>query len=121
MVSTKQVGFVLAALAFATPVVLAHMKVVKTVPEQGSTVSKVPTAVQVWYTQEPDGPISKLSLEGPQGDVKLLVHPGEDNSLMGMIEDANLGNGDYHVTWQTAGDDGHIQKGEYTFTVKRTE
>ena len=38
--------------------------------------------------------------------------------LMGMVKDKDLADGDYVVKWQTSGDDGHIQKGEYKFTLK---
>ena len=37
---------------------------------------------------------------------------------MGMVKDKDLADGDYVVKWQTSGDDGHIQKGEYKFTLK---
>ena len=109
-----------AVLALVSTAAFAHMKVSKTAPEDGATLTKAPTSVQVWYTQEPDAAVSKMALTGPNGDVELFVHPGGDKSLMGMIE-GSVGDGDYVVTWQTAGDDGHIQKGEYKFTVKSTE
>ena len=107
-------------LALVSTLAFAHMKVSKTAPEDGATLTEAPTSVQVWYTQEPDPAVSKMTLSGPKGEVKLFVHPGGDKSLMGMVE-GSIGDGDYVVTWQTAGDDGHIQKGEYKFTVKSTD
>ena len=125
MSTTKRIAFaatpmLMLALVLGSTVALAHMKVSKTAPEEGATLTEAPTSVQVWYTQEPDAAVSKMSLQGPSGDVKLFIHPGGDKSLMGMIE-GSIGDGDYVVTWQTAGDDGHIQKGEYKFTVKSAE
>ena len=89
------------------------MGVTKTEPEDGAILDKAPEAVQVWYTQEPDAAVSKVSMSGPNGEVALFVHPGKDKSLMGMVQDKDLADGEYVVKWQTSGDDGHIQKGEY--------
>lgn len=97
---------------------LAHMRVNKTAPEDGSTIAKAPNAIQVWFTQNPDSAVSKMSMSGPSGEVDLYVHLGGNKSLMGMVQTQNLGDGNYTVNWQTAGDDGHIQKGDYTFTVE---
>ena len=110
-----------ALLIAATSVTLAHMAVTKTAPEDGAILDKAPEAVQVWYTQEPDAAVSKVSLTGPNGDVALFVHPANDKSLMGMVKDKNLADGEYVVKWQTSGDDGHIQKGEYKFTLKSSD
>ena len=102
----------------AASVTLAHMGVTKTEPEDGAILDKAPEAVQVWYTQEPDAAVSKVSMSGPNGEVALFVHPGKDKSLMGMVQDKDLADGEYVVKWQTSGDGGHIQKGEYKFTLK---
>jgi methionine-rich copper-binding protein CopC len=32
-----------------------------------------------------------------------------------------IGDGSYIVNWQTSGDDGHVQKGEFTFTLKHAK
>ena len=111
------VALVLVSSAAAT----AHMKVAKTSPAEGESLAKAPAHVQVWFTQKPDAAMSKLSLTGPKGDVSLFVHPAEENSLMGMIQEKSLADGTYVVKWQAAGDDGHIQRGEFTFTLKPSE
>ena len=41
-----------------------------------------------------------------------------DKSLMAVVN-GDMPDGVYTVSWQAAGKDGHIQKGEFTFTVKR--
>jgi methionine-rich copper-binding protein CopC len=35
--------------------------------------------------------------------------------------DGSLADGRYAARWQAAGDDGHVQKGEYVFTIRRTK
>ena len=97
----------------------SHMKVGKTSPENGAMLDASPETIRVWYTQEPDVAVSKLTLEGPGGASELeLKAPGE-KSLSAAV--SGLGDGSYTVKWQTAGDDGHIQKGEFSFTIRASE
>ncbi len=118
MRTARHVTFFLVLLVIVSSVALAHMQATKMDPEDGATVKEAPKWVQIWYSQEPDSAVSKLTLTGPDGEVKLFVHPSDDNSLMGMVQQDNLRDGEYTVEWQAAGDDGHIQKGEYKFTLK---
>lgn len=118
MKRTYWIAMILLSTLAVASTALAHMAVKKTTPEDGAALSKAPEWVQVWYTQEPDEAVGKMSLTGPKGDVPLFVHSGGEMSLMGMIEDKDLPDGEYVVEWQAAGDDGYIQNGEYKFTLK---
>ena len=40
-----------------------------------------------------------------------------DKSMMADLK-AHLSDGNYVVSWQAAGDDGHVSKGEFKFSVK---
>lgn len=99
--------------------VFAHMKMAKSMPAADSTGAK-PAKIQIWFTQTPDRAVSKITLSGASGEVKLgpLVI-GSDKSMSAAVEGA-MGDGAYKVSWQAAGDDGHVQKGEYSFTVRQT-
>ena len=97
---------------------MAHMRVQKTMPEDGAVLSGAPSRVQVWYTQAPDPAISQLLLEGADGAVALdETAIGDDKSLMATLPTA-LAQGVYTVKWRTAGDDGHTQRGDFSFTVR---
>ncbi len=97
---------------------MAHMRVQKTMPEDGAVLSGAPSRVQVWYTQAPDPAISQLLLEGADGAVALdETAIGDDKSLMAILPTA-LAGGIYTVKWRTAGDDGHTQRGDFSFTVR---
>ena len=97
---------------------MAHMRVQKTMPEDGAVLSGAPSRVQVWYTQAPDPAISQLLLEGADGAVALdETAIGDDKSLMAILPTA-LAGGIYTVKWRTAGDDGHTQRGDFSFTVQ---
>jgi methionine-rich copper-binding protein CopC len=97
----------------------AHLKVSKTEPASGAVVSQPVPSIHVWLTQEPDVALSKLELIGPGGPVALepVASTGKKD-LVAKVSGA-MADGQYTAKWQTAGDDGHVQKGEWTFTVKR--
>ena len=96
----------------------AHMVLSKSMPEPDSVISESPRSLQVWFTQAPDPVVSQIVLAGPQGELELgeiMFH--DDKSIMVMVA-SPLATAKYLVNWRTAGDDGHIQRGEFSFTVK---
>ena len=95
------------------------MKAAKTEPAADSTLTSPPARVQVWFTQAPDPMLTKLEVAGPAGAVKLNgFKVNDDKSVVAAVE-GTLANGRYTVRWQSAGDDGHVQKGEFAFSVKQ--
>jgi methionine-rich copper-binding protein CopC len=114
---TTLAGAVLSAVVL-TVGVQAHAKLMKTSPADKATVAKAPTSVQLWFNEAIDVKLSKVELTGPEGKVALgMVHAMESKQLMGPIT-GKMTDGAYTVDWQTAGDDGHVQKGSFTFTLK---
>jgi methionine-rich copper-binding protein CopC len=122
MVHRFACAVVSAALVAASAVSLvAHMKATKLEPAANSSLTASPARVQVWFTQAPDPKVSKLELAGPAGAVKLTaLQITKERSIVASV-DGTLTDGRYTVRWQSAGDDGHIQKGEYAFTIKRAD
>jgi copper resistance protein C len=108
-----------AMVAASAVVVFAHMKASKMEPAANSTVSAPPARIQVWFTEAPDPKVSKLELAGPAGPVKLTGFQATAEKSIVAGVDGSLADGRYTARWQSAGDDGHVQKGEYGFTVKR--
>ena len=120
MVHRSIYGLLLIAMIVASAVTLvAHMKASKMEPTANSTVTAPPTRIQVWFTQAPDPKVSKLELAGPAGPVKLTGFQVTAAKSIVASVDGTLADGRYTARWQSAGDDGHVQKGEYGFTVKR--
>lgn len=110
----------LIALTLASVTLSAHMKLVKTLPADGST-GPAPGQLRVWFTQAPDLKVSRLTLEGPGGAVTVsAVQSAAEQSLTAAINGA-LADGKYTASWQTAGTDGHVQKGTFSFTVRQTQ
>jgi methionine-rich copper-binding protein CopC len=110
-----------AAIAAGAATVFAHMKAARMEPAAGATLSTPPTRVQVWFTQSPDPKVSRLTLAGPGGAVRLKDFKvvAADKSIAATIDGA-IGEGTFTASWQAAGDDGHVQKGQYSFSVKTT-
>jgi methionine-rich copper-binding protein CopC len=107
-------------LTVAFPVLIgAHAKLEKTVPADKAALTAAPTSVQLFFSEKPDAAVSKIELKGPSGTVKLgPAHVMGQKTLMAPIA-GPIGDGSYIVNWQTSGDDGHVQKGEFTFSLKQ--
>lgn len=101
-----------------TTLVHAHAKLEKSEPAAGATMTTAPTHIQLWFNEKLDAAVSQIELTSPSGRVELgPAHAMGEKSLMAGIS-GKVGDGTYTVAWQTAGDDGHVAKGNYTFTVK---
>jgi len=109
-----------AALALSG-VVQAHAKLENSDPAANATLTKAPVAVMLYFNETPDLKVSKVEITGPSGKVELgPAHSMGDKDIMAAVK-GTLGNGKYTVAWQAAGKDGHVQKGEFTFTVQKAQ
>jgi methionine-rich copper-binding protein CopC len=96
----------------------AHTKLEKSEPAAGVTVTAAPKQIQLWFNEKVDLAVSKIELTGPSGKVDLgPTHVMGDKSLMAGIS-GKVADGSYTIAWQTAGDDGHVAKGDIAFTLK---
>ncbi len=98
--------------------VQAHAKLEKTEPATNATVTTVPAHVQLFFNEALDVAVTKLSIKGPSDKVKLVKTHAMGKSIMASV-DGEMTDGLYTIEWSTAGDDGHPQKGEFSFTLKR--
>lgn len=105
-------------------VVLAHLKVEKTLPETDSVVTQAPGEIRVWFSQAPSLPVSALALEGPSGRIELGkvvagTQPDQpdktDQSITAPVK-GPMAPGKYTASWKTSGADGHILTGTFAFT-----
>jgi methionine-rich copper-binding protein CopC len=116
-VNTKRTLIVLIAVIGLAIPLYAHMKIEKTARAADSTVNAPPKQIQVWFNETPDAKVTKMSLTGSSGAVKLGAPSVDGKSIAAAIVGA-LPDGAYNASWQSAGDDGHAQRGEFKFTVK---
>ena len=105
-------------VVFAVATAMAHLAATKTMPDADAVVADSPHHIQVWFTQDPDPAVSQLSLEGPAGAVELGdTSVADEKSLMAIVH-GTLAAGSYTASWRTAGDDGHVRRGDFIFTVR---
>ena len=97
--------------------VQAHAKLLKTEPAADSTIPKSPTEVSLTFNEAPDVTVSKIEISGAPASVKVSKPALKDKSLVATV-DGQLPDGVYKVLWATAADDGHPEKGEFSFTLK---
>ncbi len=117
MANWRSAAWVAALIVVATAVVSAHMAVSKTMPEADAVLAAAPAEIQIWFTQAPDPAISRLTLEGASGEIALGELNIEDDRSLQADVPSTLASGSYTVRWRTAGDDGHAQRGDFTFTL----
>lgn len=119
--SRKAVGWLaVVVMVSASSVAFAHMALSKSMPAANAVVSTRPATIQIWFTQAPDKAVSRITLTGPSGEVKLgALTAAADKSISAPVEGATA-DGAYKVAWQAAGDDGHVQKGEFAFSVRQS-
>jgi copper resistance protein C len=106
----------LAAGPFSGPV-LAHNRLLKTEPAAQAALKVAPAHVQFWFFEKPDMTITKITVKGPSGPVDLGPAHAVSEKVIAADFKSKLPPGEYMVSWQTAGDDGHVSKGVFSFTV----
>jgi len=100
-----------------------HLRVEKTSPNEGATITVAPAQIQIWFSEPPTLAVSGITVTGPSGKVALaklaLGKSGDvpDHSVVADVTGA-LSPGKYTVAWKTSGKDGHMLTGTYEFAVK---
>jgi methionine-rich copper-binding protein CopC len=108
------------ALIGLTALVQAHTKLEKSEPAGGAALTSAPKQIQLWFNEKIDVAASMIALTTPSGAVELgPTQSTGDKTLVAAIS-GRIAGGTYTVEWQTAGDDGHVVKGNYTFSVSST-
>ena len=111
--------FCLAAALCLFPVLLsAHLKLTRSAPAADAVLESPPTAVQLWFSEEPLLLMSAVTLTGPAGAIKLEAPRAGGNRSLIVSIGATLEPGVYSIAWKTAGEDGHTISGTVNFSVK---
>ena len=112
---------VIGVILLACSIVSAHAMAEKSEPKVGSTVSKAPTEVRIWFTEEIEPLFSRIQVYGPDGKE---VDKGDshvdvkEKKLLIVSLNAQLGAGTYRVHWQVVSVDTHRTHDEFKFVVK---
>ena len=95
----------------------AHAIVVDSSPQANGVVKGPMVQVKLRFNVRIDGPRSRLSLIGPDGNSRALdaLQQPSPDSLAATI--SGLLPGKYQLHWQVLANDGHITRGDIPFTV----
>jgi hypothetical protein len=105
-----------AVFALATATALAHAPVKERTPKPGSTVSKVRTVTVRFGEAVVTGKIQVFRGSKELKPRTAGLKPGNKAILRATFKNA-LPKGSYRVSWRALADDGHHEKGSWTFHV----
>lgn len=117
--------FLTAALVFAVGAAGAaaanafHFALNRSAPAADATVS-APEEVKLWFTQAPQDNSVAIRLIDSGGAAVQTSEPTvdpEDVMAVSVKPSAPLAAGGYTVSWRGIGDDGHVVRGEFGFSV----
>jgi methionine-rich copper-binding protein CopC len=98
---------------------MIHFGLAKSIPEADSSVPS-PEAVQLWFTQIPQDNSVGIRLINPAGDLLEtgpIMQDSEDQKRYSVQAKNKLTAGTYMIAWRGIGDDGHVVRDEFSFTV----
>lgn len=109
----------LTAVALLATGFMFHNRLVKSLPEKDSAVS-APTEIRLWFRETAAPALSSITLVRATDSAKValgkVTATDEKVSIKASVNE-RLAPGVYLVQWKTSGDDGHIIRGSYPFTV----
>jgi len=95
----------------------AHGLLRESSPRAGARLTAVPSEIRLTFTEHPERVFTRITLTGPDGVLVAI----DSILITGFDASARIGvplvAGTYTVEWQTAGDDGHPVRGDYTFAI----
>jgi len=105
--------------ALAEGPAIPHFELSRSEPGAEATVQS-PSEGRLWFTQVPQENTTSIRVLEPKGDP---LHTGEviqdasDGQAFSVALHGALPPAIYTVSWRSMGSDGHVVKGEFTFTV----
>jgi len=111
----------LGSLTVASPVVAPdppmHLDLQKSSPEADAMVHEL-GAIELWFTEEPQENSVSIRLTNSDGDLVETgeVTHGEEDASFGAVLTDDLTTGTYTVAWRAMGSDGHVVRGDFTFS-----
>ncbi len=110
----------LIGVALVPAPVAAHTALVAATPVPGSTIGQPPKTIRIRFDQIPDPKFNEITLLDTSGTViagGAATAAGGDPSVVAVTLKGALAPGLYTVAWQALANDGHLTKGDYSFTL----
>lgn len=95
---------------------LAHVALVNSMPENGSTVNVAPGSIMLEFTEEVRLLKATVSAMGSEA-VDIGFKPVAKAEKHFMVALPSLNQGDYLVSWTVMGSDGHRLEESFSFTI----
>ena len=110
------------ALLYAPLLVSAHVALIAATPVAGSTIGQAPKAVRIRFDQVPDPQFNRIELLDTSGKTVAGGAAQRDTAdpTIVTVTLPSLSGGIYTVAWQALAGDGHLTKGNYSFTLAAT-
>lgn len=97
-----------------------HFALSRSAPAADAAVPP-PSEVRLWFTEEPQDNSVGIRLIDSGGEPVETGPPERDErdaKVFSVAIDRALGTGTYAVSWRGIGDDGHVVRGDFGFTVE---
>ena len=113
------VALLLIATAAAPARTIPHFALRTSSPEAGATVPS-PGEIRLWFTEEPEEGSVQIRLVGAEEagvHVMDVMQDGQDPTSFYIEMHGTLPAATYTVSWRGMGDDGHVVRDTFEFTV----
>ena len=112
---------VVATAAFGSSSAVAdlHFGLGSSAPEADASVASL-EEVRLWFTQVPQDNsvgIRLIDAAGEAVETGEASRDAEDGKVFSVALDAELSAGAYTVAWRGIGDDGHVVRGDFGFSI----
>jgi methionine-rich copper-binding protein CopC len=108
-----------AAFSLIAATASAHAVLLDSTPSLHGTVAGPEVPIKLRFNVRIDAGRSRLTLVGPAGSPQTLEISKESPVDALVTHAAGLLPGEYRLRWQVLASDGHITRGEISFTVTR--
>jgi methionine-rich copper-binding protein CopC len=95
-----------------------HLKLDRSDPSAGATLDAPPAAVRLWFSQAVELPVTKVTVTNAAKETIAVraLERATDGAVVAPLP--TIGAGRYSVSWRTMAKDGHVVKGDFSFTVR---
>lgn len=96
-----------------------HFALNKSAPEDGASVTS-PAEVRLWFTEVPEDGTTSIRLIDPAGkqvSTGEVQQDADDGRVLFIELEHPVDAGAYTVAWRAMGSDGHVVRGDLSFSV----
>ncbi len=96
-----------------------HFALSKSMPEAESSIDS-PPEVRLWFTEAPEDNTTSIRVVNAAGELMEagdVTQDADDGRIFSVAIGRRLGAGAYTVAWRAIGQDGHVVREAFTFSV----